>query len=323
MATKSNIGQSLTNDNVGIGVVPVDGANVLQVEGNATVNGNLGIGTTSPNAKLKISSFGGNADLIIKAEYSNDSAILSLAGTGGNNQWDLKADNIDSLTLKSNNNGAIILGALQNGNVGIGTTTPQAKLDVITNNGGLKVGSVGNYGVFEWDNNTAIVKIGSKGGQNWPISFEQNDLVIMRINSAGNVGIGTKTPTEKLHVVGNALVTGIAKYESDLSSTFTERTLVDQGYVSRQINVIESLTLDETFNNAIVKIKSNCSIIVPSGLPKNFNCVFDVWQDSSVNLDFSQVLLNDDIGKLVVAGKMATLYQDGDTDIYRLRGEVS
>jgi hypothetical protein len=40
MATKSNIGQSLTNDNVGIGVVPVDGTDKLQVGGNALISGN-------------------------------------------------------------------------------------------------------------------------------------------------------------------------------------------------------------------------------------------------------------------------------------------
>ena len=47
----------------------------------------------------------------------------------------------------------------------------------------------------------------------------------MRINSSGNVGIGTTSPTQILHVVGNARVTG-AYYDSNNSPGTANQVLV-------------------------------------------------------------------------------------------------
>lgn len=111
---------------------------------------------------------------------------------------------------------------LKNGNVGIGTSAPALSLQVTGGAnfvGGAPVNSQGLQ-IF-W--NSAAVNGGTAGqgmtgflnhrgtGPGGFIFTSTNDATTfveyMRINSAGNVGIGTNDPTEKLHVVGSASIT--------------------------------------------------------------------------------------------------------------------
>ena len=47
----------------------------------------------------------------------------------------------------------------------------------------------------------------AKSGQ--PIAFKINNSDKVQISSDGNLGVGIETATEKLHVVGNSLITGM------------------------------------------------------------------------------------------------------------------
>lgn len=99
------------------------------------------------------------------------------------------------------------------GNVGIGTNTPGTKLMVYNSTGAslslnsagtgtslmsglqLQVGSSGEGYLFNYSNSF--------------MSFGTNNIERMRINSSGNVGIGTNAPAEKLDVAGNASISGV------------------------------------------------------------------------------------------------------------------
>jgi len=103
-----------------------------------------------------------------------------------------------------------------NSRVGIGTTTPSNKLDVVGNEIGLRAGAYGNAGSLQFINSTGSpvssrIAFGADG-TNWKLAFAKNisgtftDL--MTLESFGNLGIGTTTPGSKLDVYGSVNVYG-------------------------------------------------------------------------------------------------------------------
>jgi hypothetical protein len=109
------------------------------------------------------------------------------------------------------------------GNVGIGTNSPGTKLHVNT-------GVAGNLAYFEDGINSdfyiktasLIATIGPNAGST-SLAFQTSGTERMRINSSGNVGIGTNSPGTKLHV--NTGVAGnLAYFEDGINSDFYIKT---------------------------------------------------------------------------------------------------
>lgn len=119
------------------------------------------------------------------------------------------------------------------GNVGIGTTTPAYKLDVLGNQSRLYDGFgesiamnvtgdgfadiLGNNTLYSWrlgftdDFDASLFGIGSSSD----IAFYTKGVERMRVDTLGNVGIGTSTPTSKAHINGSIslpIVTKTANY---------------------------------------------------------------------------------------------------------------
>ena len=160
-------------------------------------SGNVGIGTTSPTQKLdvrgNIYTNGTNTNLYLD-NGGPGGASLQIGVTGSTSTYINSVDAHPLLLLTSNVERMRITSA---GNVGIGTTSPGGLGEKLT-----VIGSINsnNTALFFGDGADNSASIYSTAG---PIKFLANASERMRITSAGNVGIGTTSPTEKLSIVGN------------------------------------------------------------------------------------------------------------------------
>ncbi|MCM0666899.1 tail fiber protein [Flavobacterium tyrosinilyticum] len=170
---------------------------ILYVRGN---DGNVGIGTSAPQAKLHI-----------QGDLQNNGNIL-LGHMGDINY--LTSREIDQ-QLGIRGSKSIIFGTYNagwndhmiisnTGNIGIGTSDPQAKLHIqgdLQNNGSIFLGHMGDTNYLtsrEVDQQLGIR--GSKSIIFGTYNAGWNDQMI--ISNTGNIGIGISNPTNKLDVNG-------------------------------------------------------------------------------------------------------------------------
>jgi hypothetical protein len=177
-------------------------------------SGNVGIGTTSPSEKLtvegNISASGTiQSDDITIVDGTND-VNLYLANTSYGIQLDYSAGDIFFRT-----NGANRLTVDNDGKVGIGTTSPSAKLHV--DGDAIITGKVTAQEFHtEFVSASIIYQSGSTkfGDTSDDIHSFSGSLRVTGSGdhyfTDGNVGIGTTSPDDKLHVVGNLFIENLS-----------------------------------------------------------------------------------------------------------------
>jgi len=189
----SNITITPDDDANKITIASTGGGSSLWTESGGDVYrdlGNVGIGTTSPQFKL---SFG--TDPFTPWKIALWDEVNNFYGFGLN---------IGRLTFFTNNTEKMTI--LDNGNVGIGTSSPVSKLTVEGPSNNFAFVTINQTGDPMW---TGLV-LNRAGTQKWFIgmshvsdnllfrrSASSNDMVI---TASGNVGIGTMSPGEKLTV---------------------------------------------------------------------------------------------------------------------------
>ena len=210
--------------------------------------GNVGIGTASPSNPLSVVSSGGSFLIDNNGQFTTKQN-LDVAGSGArwtaqSGRGTLGRIAIEQVTTGADGGQIIFqtipsgsttlterLRILQNGFVGIGTNNPQFRLDVQnpqgwiyvksttgTNDAYFRTANTGGDGFFGLESSTGgnVVVNGTPYSlvvsHNSARSFHlgTNNTVRLTVNSIGDVGIGTTTPTEALHVDGNARITGLA-----------------------------------------------------------------------------------------------------------------
>lgn len=177
---------------------------ILQAGGS---QGNIGIGITTPTHKFHVLA----ADAVGLLESTGNQAYLRLSTREGlDNRVEITNRPGGRLSLWTAGAGDVF-NITRAGNVGIGTTSPAARLEISDSfRGSLKLLATSGLGHdFGYDGGGDslfwFTHYGAESGETkfrWENGISARDLLV--IKNTGNVGIGTTAPAYKLDVAGAA-----------------------------------------------------------------------------------------------------------------------
>lgn len=183
--------------NVGIGAsLPTD---KLDVYTNAVHGGITIRGANAPALHIWDQSLAGGGSKITENSSSLYSGVLIIDAdtndVGAGSYIDLRVDGDTKMVIKDD------------GNVGIGTASPETKLDVRgtiqAKAAGVKIQSVDSSVVVK-QQAYSVGNIGILGTEsNHNLEFRANNIGYMYLTTSGNVGVGTASPAYKLDVAGS------------------------------------------------------------------------------------------------------------------------
>ena len=201
----------------------------------------------------------------------------ALQGTDSNTGINFASD-----TVNINTGGSTRATIESNGRLGIGTTSPACDLHVSAANPRARFTSTGNtvnYDIFMGSSNPTIGT-----SSNHDFAFMSNDSERMRINSSGNVGIGTSSPdaayrtTIQEDTSGNGVL--LLNRTANIDSTFRDYVLFKRsGTTVGSIKTNNSGTQYNTSSDYRLKenvvTMSNATDRLKQLQPKRFNFILN------------------------------------------------
>ena len=268
----------------------------------------VGIGNTSPSTDLHIKNTNAAQLLIESGETAtgfllfgdaSDLNIGSVSYDHSDNSMRFETDDTERMRIDSS------------GNVGIGTTSPNYELTVGggTNNSmqiiSSTTGSGSGNGLRIWNTGSSTAMWNY---DNTPTLFGTNNTERMRIDSSGNVGIGTTNPATALHIDSSDATALTIQRDSGASSNVSIKyDGASQDYYTGVASASEDFVIGTNANlntNNLLRVTSAGKVGIGTTNP---NGRLNIQSSAS-----GQYLLNLDYADATDGGGF---YQSGSTDL--------
>ena len=290
--------------------------------------GNVGIGTSSPSRKLTIQDSSAQVAIVSDADQSS---VLNFGDTADDNIGRIQYNNANnSMIFRTNEYDRVTIDS--SGNVGIGTSSPSKELHVASAQPDFRMEDTdGTDQYAEFTESNGILFISSRNGaSDGQILFRGlgggSSNEFMRIDSSGNVGIGTAFASSynsnwnDLVIDGgtNSGATIVSGTTGDGTIGFADGTTGDQqyrGYVQYR-HSLDQLKFGTSGDSAMV-IDSSGNVGIGTDSPGSYDGNADnlvIGGESSVGLTLASSATN---------GRGSIYFADGTSGDQKYRGTVN
>ena len=246
--------------------------------------GNVGIGDSNPSGKLVVSGSGtinlhidnsgtGDTGLLGKRNATSIFGMFDDASDSKLRIVNYQAEPIE-FSVDRGGSETIVMTMLNSGNVGIGGTTPGAKLEVYgdgtaLNHIRLRHNGSGTNGVLDLSATSTNANIvANYSSTAIPLRFFTGAAERMQISATGNVGIGTTSPDQLLHIEGTAALSVLESTSANQNSEFQFKTTARTFGIGQNIGTTGKFEIyDRTAGATRVVVNSSGNVGIGNSAP--------------------------------------------------------